>query len=556
MYCLEKLALKLEYYQIGIHPADLYVKPLVAKISAQIKKIEVIKDAEEKVCLSKKLINACQCYVIYFESTQSSIDLRNVLLNFLEKNAPEDLPKLAHYEMLEHMLESYKRDTYTNVVTKAKVKKLLALTHEIKKKNDGREKEDKARELTVQCKKIEDGKKEKLAQILKVTRLATQNNVGRMTSHFEGNVCMQLHFQELGKAVQTVVYIWEPFGGLNGNILEPISGLHGTTGHVACKIGDIYFSFWPATNSKDKLTLGTLSKQNTYFEDIRDEGRPPDHRISLYGLNTEKMIRAGQILKGLKWQAYACGKKSCRETTARNCSSMVANILVYGGIRDHFPAEERMGIFPAVSSVEEIQSMLDRHEKDNQVKEQRVDYIQKGRKVVDVGGAVGYIGVSYWNFFTKKSILPNNFLAPVSQASEIERVKYGVQLAEFRKNRHEQKQIIHQKITGITGVNYKEKFSDAKKGLIEQIRGMHTLTARLLYSEEVYEQQKIFQGVLVDAKHRYRELVSQCLREEISEEVIKEKASFIFHETKILEKYELTKGTKTYEKWMNGNEKN
>jgi hypothetical protein len=527
---------KLAFYELGFHPETFVTKPLIAKIRAQLECIKKEASAEAKEDLSRKLANACRCYVIYLENTGSSIDLKNILLNLIEKKAPEDLPDMELHEMLDHLLDCYVADTYKTIATKKGVRILRNLIEDVKKCDGRNERIDKVRELTQKCKELEGKKAKRLGTLLEIARIATLNKVGRTASQFEGVVETNANFPELEKAIQVEALIWESVGGV---------------GHVAVKIGDVYTSFWPKTG-KYSLKDGVESKCNTYFIDLRDEGRPPDHKLPLYGLkNAEKMPKAFEILSRLNWKANACGKKSCKDKTARNCSSMAATLLVYGGLRDLFPAEERDKIFPGIPEAGEIQIILDEIEATTPPRgKEWPEASQKSRKVVDLGGIVGSMGVKYWKLLTRQSVLPNNFLLPVSLACEIERKKYGVQLVEFRKNRHEKKQIIHKNIARIVGVNLKVLFAEYKVGLIRMIADMHTFKGRLSSSEKKCSQQGLFQASLDEAKVKYKKLIQQCLDGEIREEGIREKAEAILRIERKLQDYRLSRGTIWHKEWQ------
>ncbi|PJD94192.1 MAG: hypothetical protein CK425_12010 [Parachlamydia sp.] len=527
---------KLAFYELGFHPETFVTKPLIAKIRAQLECIKKEERAEAKEDLSRKLANVCRCYVIYLENTGSSIDLKNILLNLIEKKAPEDLPDMELHEMLDHLLECYVADTYKTIATKKGVRTLRNLIEGIKACDDRNEKSDKVRVLTQKCKELEGKKAKRLGTLLEIARIATLNRVGKTASQFEGIVETRTNFPELANAIQVEVLIWESGYGV---------------GHVAVKIGDAYTSFWPSSD-KYSITEGVKSKCNTYLDDLVSERRPPDHKLSLYGLrNADKMIKAFEILQGVNWKANACGKKSCSETTARNCSSMAATLLIYGGLRDLFPAEERNQIFPGVPEPEKIQMMLDDMEKRMSPKKKEYrDVSQKGKKVDNIGGFFGSIGVKYWKLLTKHSVLPNNFLPPISRACEIERKKYGTQLVEFRKNRHEQKQIIHKNIARIVGVNFKAYFAEYKIGLMNNIVDMNSLRARLSCSEMKQRQQDFFQESLGTAKSLYKNLIQKCLNGELSEQGIGEEAEAIIRVEEKLQNYRLTRGTIWYKEWQ------
>lgn len=528
---------KLAFYELGFHPETFVTKPLIAKIRAQLECIKKEERAEAKEDLSRKLANACRCYVIYLENTGSSIDLKNILLNLIEKKAPEDLPDMELHEMLDHLLDCYVADTYKTIATKKGVRTLRNLIEDIKTCDDRNEKIDKVRALTQKCKELEGKKAKRLGTLLEIARIATLNRVGRTASQFEGVVETRANFPELANAIQVEVLIWESGYGV---------------GHVAVKIGDAYTSFWPS-GDKYSIKEGVKGKRNSYIDDLDSERRRPDHKLSLYGLrNADKMVKAFKILKDVvNWKANACGKKSCSETTARNCSSMAATLLIYGGLRDLFPAEERSQIFPGVPEPEKIQMMLDDTEKRmSPKKKEYLDVSQKGKKVDNIGGFLGSIGVKYWKLLAKHSVLPNNFLPPISRACEIERKKYGIQLVEFRKNRHEQKQIIHKHIARILGMNLKAYFAEYKIGLMNNSLDMNSLRAQLSSSEKQRSEHVFFLGSLKDAKKKYKQLIQKCLNGELSEQGIREEAEAIIRLEEKLQNYRLARGTMWHKEWQ------
>lgn len=94
----------------------------------------------------------------------------------------------------------------------------------------------------------------------------------------------------------------------------------GNIGHAALKVGGEYVSWWPqnAASLKDGRHPGTASNEAT---DVVSEGRGPDHRIRLTGLDEDAI--------GRWWRSFRTGEEY--RLFVQNCSTVVAMALKAGG---------------------------------------------------------------------------------------------------------------------------------------------------------------------------------------------------------------------------------
>jgi len=109
------------------------------------------------------------------------------------------------------------------------------------------------------------------------------------------------------------VYVWEP--------------TKTTWGHASMRLDDgTYISWWPQRAGKSKCNCGYIftspAYQNrNYYQDKRDEGRPPDKAYRIRNLNEEKIREWWENWKkDLDWSSLS-----------RNCSTTIAEGLKAGG---------------------------------------------------------------------------------------------------------------------------------------------------------------------------------------------------------------------------------
>lgn len=91
-------------------------------------------------------------------------------------------------------------------------------------------------------------------------------------------------------------------------------------GHAALQTYHHYISFWPGDRLAD------------FFEDIKDMGRLPDFRLSLYQLDVKKIDQAFEKFKqsGCRWNLM--GEGIFNDEKTRNCSSLTWFMLQQGGL--------------------------------------------------------------------------------------------------------------------------------------------------------------------------------------------------------------------------------
>ena len=119
------------------------------------------------------------------------------------------------------------------------------------------------------------------------------------------------------------VYVWN------------YTGKHANWGHASMKVsggtpaGPQYYSWWPEGRNRDfhiheSLPIYTVSaiKGRTYADDVRDEGGPPDHVVTISTLDETavKDYWKGLISRSPNWS-----------TLGQNCSTTVARSLMAGG---------------------------------------------------------------------------------------------------------------------------------------------------------------------------------------------------------------------------------
>jgi len=124
------------------------------------------------------------------------------------------------------------------------------------------------------------------------------------------------------------IYIWEPNGP---NI-----------GHASAKIADVknaYISWWP--REQDKPLKDSPGGVGTYDSDGAVEGRPPDWRTTIQGLNEQG---------GLKWWR-SFSKDGIYNATSTNCAWAVATFLKKSGGDDRVPWWRKADASPKGKSV-------------------------------------------------------------------------------------------------------------------------------------------------------------------------------------------------------------
>jgi hypothetical protein len=95
---------------------------------------------------------------------------------------------------------------------------------------------------------------------------------------------------------------------------------HGNLGHAALEVRGEYISWWPSERAKVMLGRqpGVAGDEDS---DAASEGRGPDHRIWLHGLDEDAMCRW--------WRGFRDGEEY--RLVIQNCSTVVAMALKCGG---------------------------------------------------------------------------------------------------------------------------------------------------------------------------------------------------------------------------------
>ncbi|MEQ1833827.1 MAG: hypothetical protein ABL977_12295 [Candidatus Eisenbacteria bacterium] len=95
---------------------------------------------------------------------------------------------------------------------------------------------------------------------------------------------------------------------------------HGNIGHAALKVGSDYISWWPAGTAtiKHGRHPGAVNSES---DDLASEGRSPDHRIRIRGLDEDAICRW--------WHTFRDGEEY--RLFVQNCSTVVALALKAGG---------------------------------------------------------------------------------------------------------------------------------------------------------------------------------------------------------------------------------
>lgn len=306
---------------------------------------------------------------------------------------------------------------------------------------------------------------------------------------------------------EVTIYIWEPRS----------DGLVSDVGHVAIKTPNRYMSFWPHPDSPlEERLKGVNSVAHTHLEDLRDEGRPPDHKITLHCLNWSEMEAAYDKLQHLKWRAEACDRKGCSDSFSRNCSSFSGMLLVIGGIRDlwNISEEEKNKILSPTPSIEKINELLGRLQPNNNgtavQASQNPESPSKVAKdlffqpITDFGVL---IGASFWHLgdlLGKKKILPSNITGILRKAQNMEQSLAGERLVEDRKIIWQKKRYFQERIKEKTGIDLKRVLSKAKYDLIQINFILHTHLGKLATAEKRVRDE--LHTVLSGAQQNYKKL--------------------------------------------------
>ncbi|EFB41521.1 hypothetical protein [Parachlamydia acanthamoebae] len=522
MLYLEHLDRKLNHYSLGIHSGSEKIasKQVLEKVKKQV---ECIKNAHSDLQSgsSKKLIDLCKCCVAYLDGLQKAHTLRNILKNAIDIS-DETSPTLTFHAMLEKVITIY--DKHPKTISESRkvseIKKLIANIQ------SSRDQSAPITKLSEKCKVIESSKSAKtLANILKAVRIATLNKVQKNSMYFE-SISQRQDIQPIipSKIIPVAVFIWNPHN----------YGLQiGSVGHVAIKTPTTYASFWPARGESQKYSIkkGVSSQRHSYFEDLREEGRPPDHKFVLYSLDAAAIDEAYKVLANLEWKAGACDSTHCNKFTARNCSSMSATLLVLGGLRNLFPENESDKIFSIIQSADTIRNQVHALKKtiDTKKREMPPACTVKDSNVFDVSGALGAIGVNLWNSLVgNEVILPNNFLDPIKKASLLEEIKFEEEIIAFKKGRIEEKRLIEQKIQDIGKRSIRDLLRNFKNKLIYINWALNSLEGRRTYKKtypKLYEQQAHYQTTFDFVHHSYKKLYRTASNSALSDEEILEIAT-------------------------------
>jgi len=98
---------------------------------------------------------------------------------------------------------------------------------------------------------------------------------------------------------------------------------NGNIGHAAAVVGGEYISWWP-TETATLKSGRSAGAPNTLAEDLASEGRPPDHRIRITGLDDDAMVRW--------WRGFRHSNEY--RLFVQNCSTVVGMALTRGGGRN------------------------------------------------------------------------------------------------------------------------------------------------------------------------------------------------------------------------------
>lgn len=119
---------------------------------------------------------------------------------------------------------------------------------------------------------------------------------------------LRLWCSESNLGAMITVYIWNPSGT--------------NVGHASAKIQGIsknaYISWWPKNSWKESLPGSVNSEQG----DIEAEGRKPDDKCVLYGLNE---------VAGIAWWENLLTRKGHYQATTNNCAWAVISMLKASG---------------------------------------------------------------------------------------------------------------------------------------------------------------------------------------------------------------------------------
>lgn len=507
----ERLEKRLETYPWGVHKNAQSTKLIINKTQKQIGKIKNASNDYEKYLLEKKLINLCGACVAYCVTTDTSEDLKNIFSKYLSKMSPKDFCQIEFHQTLKYVLKFYRKDSLPSAESRKAIKKINSLIKSINSCTCEIEKLSKLAELKSKC-----------------SYFIIQHPNRNLTPLLQAAYDFEPKRKELDLQISekpknsVVVYIWEPKTTL----------VYGSVGHVAIKINGRYISLYPETeiSSIKEITQPITADFHTKERDESSEGRPADHVIEFKNLDTAAMIKAYKILKHVvQWQGTACGKESCQPLTQRNCSSMVATLLVVGRIRELFPENERNEIFPTIPSIEELNKELE------QLKIEKRKKITSEKKLkvetVDIIGSAGYVGVQFYKIFDalklRQLTLPNNFLVQVKKASELEAQRYGNSLLKLPDETKEKKQRIEKEIETITSKNLKEVFQEYKHKLLSLGHQLHSIDKRFKHFVEMKllgdissrnffaaYGEKTFMQIYRKLKIQYKNLINRCLCEE------------------------------------------
>lgn len=445
----DTLRYSLESYGFAKHDEIGSTKYIVKQLNKKITRINKEENHERKLYLDAKLLNLCRCYVVYMETTNTSLDLRSRLKHLTLKQA-NDFTDLTSQEILNKTLKCYQKDSKC-CSRKKRINEILSIykasraitQHHFKDLN-----------LFSHCANILIRQKDRhLVTFMKDVDAFSRKHLALISSDsLSTSASFELNPVEIN--------IWMP----NFN----------SVGHVSMKLSDTkYVSSWPIENTSGikKLTTGVEGIHHTYLEDLKAEGHPETIKLRFFSLDVEAMIQGFEIIKKRKWHAFAADAIfSNKFKKLGNCGSIIASLLVLGGIRDLFPEKKQKNVFPTTPNKEKLWEILN-NERSTSLCGKESDKCkneEKGKEktskndlykieIYEVESYITFIGEKALKALDKskvrKQVIPSRFVEHLANASQLDEKKCGNALIEFYKQNKVRKKEIKDKLRIFTGKN-------------------------------------------------------------------------------------------------------
>lgn len=508
-------------YDLTRHKERKSTKQVKEILLEELKKIKEEGDNDKKKELDLKVLQFSRIVVLYEQSIKKPSDLGHLLNNVTLDHA-DKFDDIEYKKTLEEVLKIYRID---NSKLKKKLTVIIETAKLIKPLKPG-------------------GDHQHLIQQL---RLKDQN-FDKILKKIESVTAPKLLGSSPQKWQAVKIRLWMPDNKSVGHVSMVIED-----GEIVSLPGGLYISLWPEdnTSSVGKLTSGVPGVNHTYMEDLIAEGHPETLKFTFLTLDVKSMVEGYRRLTELKWHAFGADLTVAKSSKGlSNCGSIVAALLVLGGVRELFPEKERSKVLPATPTKEKLWEMLADEDpkslsclKKDKGKEKATHYQYKTWGLEE---PVGYVGEKMLKLLSivRPQGIPSKLVEHLRGAVELDEKKCGYHaLVEFHKKEKLRRNEVEEQLKIFAGKNVPQILADYEVILLKltrkvnstKVRTMHLVGEALhLHLSHELTQLILLHGNLTQVfkkiKDIYETIVSECLQEpkkikmiaEINQEFFKE----------------------------------